>query len=137
MAFPRDLDPSFPGLWDREKLAFTLWVAQLISHANGAVDLSELKLLAQLFPDDKLLAYGLIDADGELTPIWERAREDAIKKLHSQLTQPEKLELVTVFHDLCMADDQLVQAELLVLREAAEALGIGVSDLAAHLRSLR
>ena len=137
MAFPHNLDPTMPGLWDREKLAFTLWVARLIAHANGGVDLSELGLMSKLFTDETLLAYGIIDADGEITPTWDRARDAALTELHTRLPLAEKLELITVFHDVCLSDGELVQAELLVLREAAEALGVGVQPLAAHLRSLR
>ena len=137
MAFPHDLNPKEPGRWDREKLAFAHWVAQLIAEANGAVDLSELALLARLFPDEVLEGYGLIDHTGNLTANWDQARMDAIKHLHRELTLDEKLELVTVFHAVCMADDELVQSELLVLREAAEALGVAVRDLSAHLRDLR
>ena len=137
MAFPRDLDPSNPGRWDQEKLAFSLWVARLISEADGGADLSELVLMARLFPDELLRAYGLVDDTGEVTAAWDAARTAAIRHLHTELSTVEKLELITVFHQVCMADQRLVQAELLVLREAAEALGIDVRTLAAHLRTLK
>ena len=137
MPFPYDLNPDEPGRWDREKLAFAHWVAQLIAEANGAVDLSELALMARLFPDSVLEGYGLVGPAGELTPEWDQARMGAIKHLHQALTLDEKLELVTVFHEVCMADQELVQSELLVLREAAEALGVGVRDLSDHLKTLR
>ena len=136
MSFPFDLNPDNPGRWDREKLAFSLWVAQLIAEANGAVDLSEVALMARLFPDDVLRGFGIIDTSGKLTRLWDEARRDAIRHLHAELTTEQKLELVTVFHQVCMADDELVQSELLVLREAAEALGVAVRDLSAHLRKL-
>ncbi len=137
MTFPRDLDPAHPGRWDKEKLAFSLWVARLIAEADGGTDLSELVLMARLFPDELLRAYGLMDDQGELTPEWDAANKRAIQHLHAALSTEEKLELVTVFHQVCMADHRLVQAELLVLREAAEALGIDVRTLAAHLRTLK
>lgn len=134
MAFPHDLDPRFPGLWDREKLAFALWVAHLIAEADGNVVLSELLLIERLFPRDVLMSYAILDADGEVTPVWKEARDHAIRQFPHQLTTEEKLDLVTVFHDVCLADQRMVQAELLVLREAAEALGLTVSQLSAHLR---
>ena len=137
MTFPKDVDPKHPDWWDREKLAFALWVSRLVSEADGGTDLSELVLISKLFPEATLHAFGFVDTNGELTKGFEEARIDAIKHLHRGLDVSEKLELVTVFHQICMADDRLVQAELLVLREAAEALGIDVKTLSTHLRALR
>ncbi len=68
---------------------------------------------------------------------YHDARIEAAHELRTSLPLEERLELVTIFHELCMADDVLEQAELLVLREAAEALGLDVRQLSRHLRDLK
>lgn len=137
MAFPADLDPAHPGPHDVHKLAFAVWVSKLIADADGVLDLSEIRLLTSVFPRALLQAYGLMDAQAEYTPLYHRSYREAVRVLPEALSLEEKLELVTVFHAFCMADEELKQAELLVLREAAEALGVNVRQLSRHLHRLR
>lgn len=137
LAFPEDLDPSRPGPHDELKLAFAVWVAKLIADADGVLDLAEIRLLTRRFPNDLLRSMGLMDEQGDYTPRYHDARIEAAHQLRRALPLEERLELVTIFHELCMADDVLEQAELLVLREAAEALGIDVRQLSRHLRDLK
>ncbi|MCB9685367.1 MAG: TerB family tellurite resistance protein [Alphaproteobacteria bacterium] len=122
---------------DRWRVAFAMFVARLIVDADGIVDFGELKLLAQAFPDDQLRSYGFIDGHGEFTATFKDAYTEAMRELPNQLTLEEKLDLVTVFHRTCMADGELVQAELLVLREGAEALGVPLHVLSKHLEGLK
>jgi uncharacterized tellurite resistance protein B-like protein len=135
MPFPADLDPA--DRRDRWKLAFTVFVAKLIVDADGIVDFGELKLLSQAFPDDLLQRVGFLDLDGGYTPAYREAYTEAMRELPNHLELDDKLELITIFHRTCMADGALIQAELLVLREAAEVLGIPLPVLSTHLAGLR
>lgn len=137
MAFPADLDPSHPRPHDVLQLAFAVWVSKLIADADGVLDLSEIRLLNRVFPLPLLQAFGLYDDEGNFTERYHHAYREAVRVLPEALDLDAKLALVTVFHDVCMADEALVQAELLVLREAAEALGITVRQLSQHLATLR
>jgi uncharacterized tellurite resistance protein B-like protein len=66
-----------------------------------------------------------------------RALGSTTRRLPHGLSLDEKLELVSVFHRTSMADGELMQAELLVMREAAEVLGIPLSVLSKHLEQLK
>ncbi len=122
---------------ERWKVAFAVFVARLIVDADGIVDFGELKLLAQAFPDDRLRSLGFLDDAGGYTRAYKQAYTEAIRELPDVLSLEDKLDLVTIFHRTCMADGELVQAELLVLREAAEALGVPLNVLSGHLDGLK
>lgn len=121
----------------RWKTAFTMFIARLVVDADGIVDFGELKLLSQVFPDDELRALGFLDEHGGFTQAYKDAYLEAMRELPNRLTLPEKLELVGVFHRTSMADGELLQAELLVMREAAEVLGIPLPVLSRHLETLK
>lgn len=133
--FPSDIDPASP--LDRMRLAFAVFVAKLIVDADGIVDFGELKLLSQVFPDELLREVGFLDEGGGLTTDYRDAYTRAMRELPHQLDLDGKLELVTVFHRTSVADGELIQAELLVLREAAEVLGIPLAVLSKHLDGLK
>jgi uncharacterized tellurite resistance protein B-like protein len=135
MPFPADLDPADP--LHRWKLAFAVFVAKLIVDADGIVDFGELKLLSQAFPDDLLQRVGFLDRDGGYTAAYRDSYTGAMRELPNRLELDDKLELITIFHRTCMADGELIQAELLVLREAAEVLGVPLAVLSKHLAGLR
>ena len=78
-----------------------------------------------------------MDAAGGFTPAYRDAYTEAMRELPNVLSLEDKLGLVTIFHRTCMADGELVQAELLVLREAAEALGVPLNVLSKHLEGLK
>lgn len=137
MGFPADLDPTDPKPDDVLKLAFAVWVSRLIANADGVLDLSEIRLLTSAFPNALLQCYGLMNDLAEYTELYHASYRQAMRVLPESLTLAEKLDLVTVFHRFCMADEELKQAELLVLREAAEALGVDVRQLSEHLHTLR
>lgn len=122
---------------ERWKTAFAMFIAKLVVDADGIVDFGELKLLAQVFPDAHLAALGFLDEDGETTAAFKDAYLEAMRELPNRLSLDEKLELVTVFHRASMADGELLQAELLVMREAAEVLGIPLAVLSRHLEGLK
>jgi uncharacterized tellurite resistance protein B-like protein len=88
-------------------------------------------------PDEQLARMGFLDADGAYTDAYRQAYTRAIRVLPDRLSMERKLDLITVFHRTCMADGELIQAELLVLREAAEVLGIPVRTLSEHLQGLK
>ncbi len=137
MAFPDDINPGSPGPHDQMKLAFAVWIAKMIAEANGVLDLAEIRVLTTRFPNDLLRSFYLVDEMANPTATFQKMSREAIAVLPDALTLEEKLELVTVFHEVCMADEELSQAELLVLREASEALGVPVRDLSQHLSMLR
>ena len=130
MGFPEDIDPNDPV--DRMKVAFAVFVAKLIVDADGIVDFGELKLLAQVFPDELLRTLGFLDDAGGFTRDYRDAYTDAMEQLPNRLDLDEKLALITIFHRASTADGELIQAELLVIREAAEVLGIPLSILSTH-----
>jgi uncharacterized tellurite resistance protein B-like protein len=121
----------------RWKTAFAMFIAKLVVDADGIVDFGELKLLSQVFPDEELRALGFLDAEGGSTQAYKDAYLEAMRELPNRLSLDEKLELVSVFHRTSMADGELMQAELLVMREAAEVLGIPLSVLSKHLEQLK
>ena len=135
MSFPAVVNPNDP--LDRVRVAFTAYIAKLVVDADGVVDFGELRLLSQVFPDPLLEELGFIDAEGGFTVTYRAAYAEAARLLPARLELEQKLELITIFHHTAMADGELVQAELLVLREAAELLGVPLSALAAHLDRLR
>jgi uncharacterized tellurite resistance protein B-like protein len=137
MAFPDDIDPASPGPHDQMKLGFAVWIAKLIADANGVLDLSEIRILNKRFPNDLLRKFELVDDMANPTETFKRVSRQAVGVLPGVMTLDEKLELVTVFHEVCLADQQLAQSELLILREASEALGVPVRVLSSHLSSLR
>jgi len=137
MPFPDDIDPAAPGPHDQMKLAFAVWIAKMIAEANGVLDLSEIRILNRRFPNDLLREFDLVDDMANPTPTFKKVSRQAVGVLPDALELDEKLDLVTIFHEICMADDELAQSELLVLREASEALGVPVRVLSSHLSSLR
>ena len=122
---------------ERWKIAFAVFIAKLIVDADGIVDFSELKLLSQAFPDDALRELGFLDAQGGFTPAYKEAYTEAIRELPNRLTLDDKLALISIFHKTSMADGELLQAELLIMREAAEILGIPLAVLSRHLEGLK
>jgi len=135
MPFPDDVDPDNP--LDALKVAFAAFVAKLIVDADGVVDFGELKLMSRVFPDALLQRLGFLDAEGSFTERYRTSYTEAIRVLPSRLGRGEKLELITLFHRAAWADGELLQAELLVLREAAEVLGVPLSVLSEHLDGLK
>lgn len=132
---PSRLDPT--DELTRLQVAFTAFVAKLIVDADGIVDFGELKLLSQVVPDEVLRAMGFLDADGAFNDAYREAYTRATRVLPERLSMAQKLDLITIFHRTCMADGELIQAELLVLREASEVLGIPVPVLGEHLQGLK
>ncbi len=135
MGFPEEVDPNHPV--DRMKVAFAMFVAKLIVDADGIVDFGELGLLAQVFPDELMHALGFLDDEGGFTRAYRDAYTEAMEELPNRLELDDKLALITIFHRTSTADGELIQAELLVIREAAEVLGIPLSILSKHLDGLR
>jgi len=135
MPFPDDVDPN--ARIDQLKVAFAAFVAKLIVDADGIVDFSELRLMSQIFPDDLLRTLGFLDADGGFTQAYKEAYTEAIRVLPNRLGRGAKLELITIFHRAAWADGELLQAELLVLREAGEVLGVPLPVLSEHLEGLK
>ncbi len=135
MPFPDDVDPG--SSLDALKVAFAAFVAKLIVDADGVVDFGELKLMSQIFPDRLLQDLGFLDDGGGFTERYRDAYTEAIRVLPNRLGKGEKLELITLFHRAAWADGELLQAELLVLREAGEVLGVPLSVLSEHLDGLR
>lgn len=135
MGFPDEVDPTDP--LDRMRVAFAMFVAKLIVDADGIVDFGELKLLANVFPDELLRSMGFLDDDGGFTRAYRDAYTEAMQQLPNRLELEDKLSLITIFHRTSTADGQLIQAELLVIREAAEVLGIPLAVLSRHLEGLK
>ena len=135
MPFPEDVDVNSPI--DRLKVAFAMFVAKLIVDSDGIVDFGELRLMGQVFPDKLLEDMGFLDANGSFTQAYKDAYVEATRVLPERLGRGAKLELVTMFHRAAWADGELLQAELLVLREASEVLGVPLAVLSEHLDGLR
>jgi uncharacterized tellurite resistance protein B-like protein len=122
---------------ERWKTAFTMFIARLVVDADGIVDFGELKLLAAVFPDSHLRTLGFLDESGGFTQAYKDAYLEAMRELPNRLNLSQKLDLVSVLHRTSMADGELLQSELLVMREAAEVLGIPLPVLSTHLQTLR
>jgi len=137
MIFPTRLDPQRLSDTDKLCVAFGVYIAQQIVEADGLLDADELKLLTTVFPDELLTACGFLSSEGELTDVMHNARDEAIASLRMRLDLNSKLELVTFFHDTCVADGELHEKEFEILIHAASALGVTTTQLRGHLGSLQ
>jgi hypothetical protein len=121
---------------DRWKTAFSLFVATLVAGAEQPLDERRAAVLQAMYPPDRLRALGLADEDGSVTPAYPLAYREAMRELPARLSLSEKLEIVTDLHRATLADGPLALSELLVVREAAEILGVPRLELTKHLDRL-
>ena len=125
-----------PNDAERLKLAFAVYIAQLIVEADNRIDYLEIKLWGQLFPRNLLRQASFIDDEGNLSESFEKARQEALYVLPGTLSIDEKLELLTLLHGASMADGELEAHELDVLRKGADLLGIPPNTFTTHLAQL-
>ncbi|MBT3218213.1 MAG: hypothetical protein HN348_03910 [Proteobacteria bacterium] len=125
-----------PNDAERLKLAFAVYIAQLIIEADNRIDYREMKLWGQLFPRNLLRQASFVDDEGNLNADFEQARQEALITLPGSLSLDEKLELLTVLHGASMADGELEAHELDVLAKGADLLGIPPTTFTTHLAQL-
>ncbi|MBT3218576.1 MAG: hypothetical protein HN348_05745 [Proteobacteria bacterium] len=136
MAFPDDLKVGELTRLQRCKVAFSCHVARMITDADGVLDISEVELLMTVFNNELMSAAGFIDDSGALSAEFFVALMDAKRVLPEVLSEADKLELVTLFHETVVADGETSPEEVAILREAAATLQIPSDVLDAHLAGL-
>ncbi len=138
MPFPENAAPDAPPTeLDKLQVAMAVQVARRIVDADGVLDLSEVQLLSEAFPNQWMQRCGFVDQAGQLTPAVEAFAARAESELANRLNLPQKLELITLFHNTCMVDGEMHQLELEVLTEAARRLHIPRGRFRQHLAGLR
>ena len=115
---------------ERMKFCYAHSVAMRIIEADGVLDEGELEFLRQRFPGERLVELGL---EG---PAGAAVLEEARATLRDLLGYHEKLGMLSIFYAACYADGRLEVRELRVLREAAEALGLGREEVMRYLERL-
>jgi uncharacterized tellurite resistance protein B-like protein len=109
---------------ERLKVAFALYVTRKIVNADDSVHPDEVKLVHDMFPMHKLEGLGfIIGPDHKLTPEFHAARQEAVARLPSMLTTPEKEDFVRWFRQVCQADGHVDQREEEIVAKVEKILG--------------
>lgn len=120
----------------RLKLAFGVSIARAIIDADRKVDYGEFNLFGRIFQRPALRAAGFLDGDDQFNEALAEAWMEACAVLPGALTEDEKLDLIALFYGTSMADDELDDREMSVIREAATLLGVDDETLDRHLETL-
>ena len=114
------------------QIAFGVHVLRRLAEADGVIDYAELQLVERAYPAATLKDLGYLGPEG-FTEAWHGAVGEAVGRLGVELDIAAKLALLTEFHAVAVADGELHPQEFRVLQEAAGVLGVGASELSAHL----
>jgi len=117
------------------KLAFGLHISQMITDADNKIADVEQVFLETAFPRAELLKAGFIKEEGGTTERFDAAVGEALMRLQKELSTHTKLELIDIFFDLSIVDDEFAQQEGNVIVVAARFLGLTNDELDAHLAS--
>lgn len=120
---------------DDLKLAFCMHMVDQIVAADDRLSPEELAFLEAKFPPSMLRERGFLGPDGARTDAWHLAAMDALDRLPTELSEAEKLELLTVFFDATVADDQFEIAEGNLLLDGARLLELDDATVDAFLAS--
>ena len=121
---------------EQMKQAFAYHVVQQILAADDHVARGEVRFLEERFPRETMVQVGLMDEEGVFTDRFPDAYTEALRRLPAALGRDEKLALITLFLDACVADGALDSNEGRVLLDAADRLGVTPHELNAHLDTL-
>jgi uncharacterized tellurite resistance protein B-like protein len=116
-------------------LAFAYNTLQKMEDADGVSDAAEVALREASFPANQMVKLGFTDGDGKPTQRFEQARDEALQRLPTELTEADKLGLITRFFDMALVDGRLDRAESSLLYQTAHQLGLSSSVFDAHLDS--
>ncbi len=136
MPFPDDIDANNLGRLDRLKIAYGLHVSRKVMEADEILDMREIELLMDAFPESLLRACGFIDDTGGLTAEWKAQLTEGAALLPIEMSLTEKLDMLTLFHRIRAIDDEIDEREDSVVAAAAQQLGVTRGQLAAHLKKL-
>ncbi len=119
------------------KLAFSYHALEQIIAADGILEPEELEFLKGTFPDDLMREAGYFDENGERTPRYHHALDEALIELPDRLTLGEKLCIVELFVDATIADGVFRHVESQVLQQAAIMLGVTTDEWSTHLGQMK
>ncbi len=115
---------------ERMRMAWTLHFAERIVAADGVVDDDEKLFLSKVFPQATLVNVGLSEGSDRV-----RWFQHATATLPDVLGHHDKLALLTLLFTVCYSDGQVEAAEMKILGEAGEALGLQRQDVLSFLQS--
>jgi uncharacterized tellurite resistance protein B-like protein len=117
-------------------LVFTRHVLGEISSADSVVRPRERLVIERVCPTERLMADGFTNSLGEPTALFDDVRREALIRLPSELSEPEKLNIVTQLLELCIVDGELDRTESSLVVVAAGLLGLPSGVLDRHLDAL-
>lgn len=106
------------------RMVFGYHVVQEVVAADGAIDERERAFLESHWPSQLLVERGLLNAQGERTPLFDAARAQAIDTLKRDLTLEEKLGLIDTFMQASLSDGHLHHQESATVVRAAQLLDV-------------
>jgi len=121
---------------DRLKLAFGVSIGRAIIDADRKVDYGEFRLFGRIFPRALLRDVGFLDDDDQFNEALAGAWMEACAVLPEAISKEEKLDLLALFYGTSMADGELDDREMTVIREAASLLGVDQDTLDQHIETL-
>ena len=137
MPFPEGADKNAPPTeLDRLRVAMAVEVARDIADADGILDVGEVELLSRMFPTPWMKRCGFLDDENRLTADVESWYSRARRELPTRLHIDQKLEMITLFHRMCMADEEMHELEFELLTDVARRLHIPRDRFKAHLQRL-
>lgn len=122
---------------DDLKLAFCMHMVDQIVAADDQLSEAELAFLAEKFPPSMLVERGFQAPDGTRTDAWQEAAMDALERLPTELSEAEKLDLLAVFLEATVADDEFAREEGNVLVDGARLLDLDDAVIDKFLASRR
>ena len=120
---------------DDLKLAFCMHMVDQIVAADDTLSPDELAFFEQKFPSSMLQERGFVGPDGVRTNAWHLAAMDALDRLPTELSEPEKVDLLSVFFAATVADDQFELSEGNLLLAGARLLDLDDAVVDAFLAS--
>ncbi len=116
------------------KLAFAFDYARRIVQADGCESYAEFRMLGAVFPRALLEQARFLDEDGMLSRSFADHRDMAHQLLPTALNDTEKAEILRLLYEASAIDD-VDAAEVGVIAEAGEALGLDASEVTRLLAS--
>lgn len=113
-----------PDDLDDLQLAFAYHLAVELVSVDEAVETPELAFLGETFSRERLVAAGLVDPAGHVTPKFHECRDRALVELPGALDEDAKLRLIGVVADASAADGVLSPEEADALSAVARILQI-------------
>lgn len=112
----------------RLELAFALKMVHRIVAADGRKEPRENEFVLQQFPDALIREHGLHDPAA-----LDAAAAKAEQLLAAMLGHHEKLALLNTFYAACAADGRVEVAEMKLLKQGAESLGLRHDEVVSYL----